>query len=240
MNNKIKLGLFLLLVSCFWSLNVKAQQEFMLNGVLFENGSKIRIALAEVGNKRNGYVVGSNDIGLFQIRAVVGDTLVVVKRGFNDLTVVVKSTKDLVLVLNRSVNMLNEVVITGESKKQTLDAIKKDFKDKGSFYGGKPPLLSYLFTPLTAFYELFGRTPRNARRFNNYYNTELQQTHVDQFFNKTLINKYTGLEGKQLDDFMINYRPDYEKAKNWNQYDGVKWITESYKKYTDTAGKKVN
>lgn len=236
MNNRIKLCFILFVTSCFWSLGLKAQQEFMLNGVLFENGTKIRIALAEVGNKRNGYVVGSNDIGLFQIRAVVGDTLVIAKRGFNDLTVVVKSTKDMVLQLNRG-NMLNEVVITGEGKKQTLDAIKKDFKDKGSFYGGKPPLLSYLFTPLTAFYELFGRTPRNARRFNNYYNTELQQTHIDQFFNKTLINKYTGLEGKALDDFMINFRPDYDKSKNWTQYDGVKWITDSYKKYSDTLGK---
>ncbi|MEE1946617.1 hypothetical protein VRU48_15935 [Pedobacter sp. KR3-3] len=237
MNNKIRLGLAFFLVSCLWSFTLKAQQEFMLNGVLFENGSKIRIALAEINNTRNGYAVGSNDIGLFQIRAMVGDTLVITKRGFNDLTVVVKSTKDMVLTLNRG-NMLNEVVITGEGKKQTLDAIKKDFKDKGSFYGGKPPLLSYIFTPITAFYELFGRTPRNARRFNNYYNTEIQQTHVDQFFNKSLITKYTGLEGQQLDDFMINYRPDYEKAKTWNQYDGIKWITESYKKYTDTLGKK--
>ncbi len=239
MNNKIRLGLAFFLISCLWSLTLKAQQEFMLNGVLFESGSKIRIALAEVSNTRNRYVVGSNDLGLFQIRAIVGDTLVITKRGFNDLTVVVRSTKDLVLTLNRG-NMLNEVVITGEGKKQTLDAIKKDFKDKGSFYGGKPPLLSYIFTPITAFYELFGRTPRNARRFNNYYNTEIQQTHVDQFFNKSLINKYTGLEGKQLDDFMINYRPDYEKTKNWNQYDGIKWITESYKKYSDTLGKKGN
>lgn len=238
MNNQTKLGFILFFVSCCWSMGLKAQQEFMLNGVLFENGTKIRIALAEVGNKRNGYVVGSNDIGLFQIRAMVGDTLVIAKRGFNDLTVVVKSTKDMVLQLNRG-NMLNEVVITGEGKKQTLDAIKKDFKNKGSFYGGKPPLLSYLFTPLTAIYELFGRTPRNARRFNNYYNTELEQTHIDQFFNKTLINKYTGLEGKALDDFMINYRPDYDKAKNWNQYDGVKWITDSYKKYSDTLGKSI-
>lgn len=236
---KIKLGFTFFIVSCLWSIGLKAQQEFMLNGVLFESGTKIRIALAEVSNTRNGYVVGSNDIGLFQIRAIVGDTLVIMKRGFNDLTVVVKSTKDLVLTLNRG-NMLNEVVITGEGKKQALDAIKKDFRDKGSFYGGKPPLLSYIFSPITAFYELFGRTPRNARRFNNYYNTEIQQTHVDQFFNKSLINKYTGLEGKQLDDFMINYRPDYEKTKNWNQYDGIKWITESYKKYSDTLGKKGN
>ncbi len=211
-----------------------AQKEFIMNGVVFNNDSKLRLALAEITNKRNNYGVGSNDIGLFQIRAEIGDTLVITKRGFSDKEIVITSTKDLVVYLNRGVT-LNEVVINGFSKKQELDAIKKDFKNKGSFYGGKPPFLSFLFTPLTALYETFGRTPKNARRFGNYYVTELQQTKVDQFFNRSLITQHTGLSGKDLDNFMINYRPDYEKVKNWNVYDGTKWIKDSFKKYSDTV-----
>lgn len=227
--------LFLFVLS---SATVFAQQEFMLNGVLLENGTKIRIALGEINNKRNHYSVGSNDMGLFQIKAAVGDTLEIIKRGFNDVQIVVASTKDVVITLNRG-NTLSEVVINGQSKKQTLDDIKRDFKNKGSFYGGKPPLLSYIFTPLTAIYELFGRTPKNARRFNNMYVSELQNNQVDELFNKFTINKNTGLEGKALEDFMINYRPDYEKAKNWTVYDATKWIKDSYKKYTDTLTKPV-
>ena len=118
-----------------------------------------------------------------------------------------------------------------------MAAIQKDFKSKGSFYAGKPPLLSYIFSPLTALYELFGRTPKNARRFNNMYVTEMQLSHVDQFFNKSIIKDNTGLEGKELENFMINYRPDYIKSKNWTEYDGIKWINDSYKKYLDTARK---
>jgi hypothetical protein len=228
--------LFLFILS---SASVFAQQEFMLNGVVFENGSKIRIALSEIYNTRNRYSVGSNDMGLFQIKSVVGDTLIISKRGFTDKTVVVTSTKDVIVNLNRDQVTLNEVVINGQNKKQTLDDLKQDFKNKGSFYGGKPPLLSYIFTPLTAIYELFGRTPKNARRFNNMYVSELQNNQVDQLFNKSTINKNTGLEGKELEDFMVNYRPDYEKAKNWTVYDATKWIKDSYKKYTDTL-KKTN
>ncbi|RZK54496.1 MAG: hypothetical protein EOO91_15815 [Pedobacter sp.] len=217
--------------------SAKAQQEFMQNGAVLENGSKIRIALAEITNLRNGYSVGSNDMGLFSIKSAIGDTLVIVKRGFNDLRVVVSSTKDIVLQLNRGGTMLSEVVINGQGKKQALDAIKRDFKDKGSFYGGKPPLLSYVLSPLTAIYELFGRTPKNARRFNKMYVSELQDSHIDQLFNKTTINKETGLTGKELEDFMVNYRPDYEKAKNWTYYDSTKWIKDSFKNYTDTLKK---
>ncbi|WP_316770511.1 hypothetical protein [Pedobacter frigiditerrae] len=227
----------LFLVS-FPFINAFAQQEFMQSGVVFENGSKIRIALAEVTNLRNGYSVGTNDMGLFSIKSAIGDTLVVIKRGFNDIRVVVSSTKDIILQLNRGGTMLSEVVINGQGKKQTLDAIKRDFKNKGSFYGGKPPILSYVLSPLTAIYELFGRTPKNARRFNKMYVSELQDSHVDQLFNKTTINKETGLTGKELEDFMVNYRPDYEKAKNWTYYDSTKWIKDSFKNYTDTLKKK--
>ncbi|MGF1922597.1 MAG: hypothetical protein ACQUHE_00345 [Bacteroidia bacterium] len=231
---RLSLFLFVLLAMLAGlSLPVFAQ-DFRLDGVVFDKESKQRIALAEVKNKRNKYSVGSNDIGIFMMKASFGDTLIITKRGFNDQEVVVKSANDLIIYLNRGIN-LNTVEIKGESKKQTLDAVKRDFKNKGSFYAGKPPFLSFLFTPLTAIYELVGRTPKNARRFSRYYATEMQQTHIDAFFNKAIISSNTGLTGKALDNFMINYRPDYEQSKNWNTYDGLKWIRESYKKYSDTA-----
>ncbi|MDO7744866.1 MAG: hypothetical protein MUP99_13880, partial [Pedobacter sp.] len=113
-----------------------------------------------------------------------------------------------------------------------------DFRNQGSFYAGKPPLLSYIFTPLTAIYELFGRTPKNAKRFGKYYNTEMQQTTIDGFFNESLIQKNTELKGKELENYMLNYRPDYEKSKNWTEYDAVKYIRDTYKQYTDTVKKK--
>lgn len=222
-----------LMISSF----VQAQGDFQLNGVVMASGSSIRIALAEITNKRSGYTVGSNDLGLFQIKAVVGDTLVVVKRDYTDKQVVVLSSRDMIVYLNLSGTMLNQVDIKGQSKKAELEGIKKDFRDKGVFYEGKPPLLSYIFTPLTALYELFGSTPKKARRFGKYYHTEMQQTEIDGFFNESLIKKNTELTGKELENFMLNYRPDYQKSKNWTEYDAVKYIRDSYKQYTDTLKK---
>jgi len=235
MNTKARF-LFTLVVVLFAINTAFAQQNFTLTGVLFEHASKNRIALAEIKNKQSGFSTGSNDIGLFTIKANTGDTLLITKRNFSDLEVVVRDAKDLVLYLNKG-TMLNEVTVTGQTKKQALDEIRKDYRGKGSFYGGKPPVLSFLFTPLTAFYELFGKTPKQARRFNRMYQTEMQDSQVDQLFNKTTINQQTGLSGKELEDFLVNYRPTYEQARNWNVYDSVKWINESYKKYSDTAGK---
>ena len=44
----------------------------------------------------------------------------------------------------------------------------------------------------------------------------------------------TGLEGKELSKFMFDYRPTYEMSKQWAMYDAVKYIRDSYKKYSDT------
>ena len=215
-----------------------AQQDFQLRGVVMVSGSSSRIALAEITNKRTGYAVGSNDLGLFQLKAAVGDTLVVIKRDYMDKEIVVLSNRDMIVYLNLSGNTLNQVDIRGQSKRADMDDIKRDFRNKGSFYGGKPPLLSYIFSPITALYELFGSTPKNARRFGKYYNTEVQQTTIDGFFNEPLIQKNTALSGKELESFMLNYRPDYSKSKNWTEYDAVKYIKDSYKQYTDTLKKK--
>jgi hypothetical protein len=218
-------------------LRVSAQQGTLITGVIKENGTVNRVGQAGIVNRKTNGVVSSNDLGMFQIRANIGDTLVVFKSDFSDAEVVVRSYKDLVVQLNKG-NMLNQVNIYGQTKKQEMDAIKKDFRDKGAFFAGKPPILSYFFSPLTAVYELFGRTPRNARRFGKYYANELQQTEIDGFFNEALIKKHTELQGKELEDFMLNYRPDYSVASKWTEYDAIKYIRDSYKKYSDTLKKK--
>jgi len=218
--------------------SVAYTQDFQLSGVVKASGSNNRIALAEITNKRTGFTVGSNDLGIFQIKAAVGDTLLLIKRDFADKQIAVLSNRDMVVYLNMSGTTLEQVDIRGQSKKAELNEIKKEFRDKGSFYAGKPPLLSYIFTPLTALYELFGSTPKKARRFGKYYATEMQQTEIDGFFNESLIQKNTELSGKELEDFMLNYRPDYSKSKNWTEYDAVKYIRDSYKQYSDTLKKK--
>lgn len=231
----------LLNVLLFWALFISAApaalaQDFLLGGAVFEKGTSNRIAGAEILNKRSGFKVVSSDFGLFQIKAMAGDTLLVIKREFSDAEVAVTGSKDMIVYLVRG-RMLQQVDITGQSKKQELQDIKREYRNKGSFYQGKPPFLSFLFKPLTAVYELLGKTPKNARRFGRYYETEMQQTLIDGFFNEYLIQNNTDLKGADLENFMLNYRPEYDKAKNWAQYDAIKYIRDSYKNYTDTLKK---
>lgn len=224
----------------FWASGsvAQTQQGFVVRGVIKEKEGEQRVSEARVLNQRTGLAVLSSSLGIFEISAILGDTILVMKSGFSDFSAAVNTSKiDMIILLDRD-RTLKQVDIIGQSKKSELNDIKREFKNKGSFHQGKPPFLSFLFTPLTALYELIGRTPKNARRFGKYYETEMQQTQIDGFFNESLIRANTDLKGAELEKFMLDYRPEYEKAKNWNQYDAIKYIKDSNKKYTDTLNKK--
>ncbi|MGY4383248.1 hypothetical protein ACVWYN_000267 [Pedobacter sp. UYP24] len=213
-----------------------AQQEFQLKGAILELGTTNRVVAAQVYNKRTTFTSTTNPLGLFEIKAAVGDTLFIYANEFSDSSIVVTSSMNLLIKLKRG-TMLKEVKIIEQSKKQELTDMKQEYRNKGSFYSGKPPLLSFFFKPLTALYETFGRTPKNARRFGKYYQTEMQQTLIDGFFNETIIQENTDLKGSELEDFMINYRPKFEKAQYWARYDAIKYIKESYKTFKQNPKK---
>lgn len=232
-------NILLTLMVCFTAITpIYAQQDFILKGVLMELGNNSRVVGGQLYNKRTTYTTSTNSLGIFEIKAAIGDTIQIYQREYSDSTIIVSAATDLIIKLRRS-QMLREVNINGIAKKQELTDMKQEYRNKGAFYSGKPPVLSFLFKPLTALYETFGRTPKNARRFGRYYETEMQQTLIDGLFNETIIQENTDLKGDDLENFMINYRPEYEKAQNWARYDAIKYIKEAYKTFKEAA-KKTN
>lgn len=230
--------LFLLLLFPIISLCYTANaQDFIVKGVIFEKGANVRIAIANVTNVRNRIGVTSNDLGMFQIRASVGDTLLIDKANMNDQRIVITSHQDILIYLVRATTMLNEVTVIGSTKKSDLAEIKKEFQNKGVYNGGKSSFLSAIFNPLNGLYNLVGRDPKNARRFGRYADNEIKQSQIDVYFNPTIIKNNTELRGDTLEKYMVDYRPEFQKAQYWNSYDYIKYIKESSKKFTDTLGK---
>ncbi|MXV50060.1 hypothetical protein GS399_03680 [Pedobacter sp. HMF7647] len=218
------------------SLSLHAQ-DFEQAGAVMAKGSGTRLAEVSVRNLRTGQYALTNDFGIFRINVSVRDTLLFRKKDYADQKVAVTSTKDMVVQMAPGI-MLNEVTVTAKSKKQEMQEVLDDYRKKGVYYNGKPPFLSYLFKPLTALYELIGKTPGQARRFNKYYGTELQQTEIDRKFNKSVVMQYANLPDEKISDFMTLYRPSYETAQYWNEYDVITYIkksSEDYKKKGEPA-----
>lgn len=217
------------LIACFFQMTATSQE--ILRGVVQEKDSPKRVAEATVTNLRTLKKAISSNLGQFGIEAKIGDTLLVTKFGYTSTYQQVASANDIVLRLNPTIE-LETVTITGKTRKEELQETMNDYRRQGVFNEGKKPsALQYLASPLTALYERFGRTPGNARRFRNYMGRELEENEVDKKFNKYNVAEITGLEGDDLINFMSWYRPTFEEAQYWNEYDIRNYLKNSLEKF---------
>jgi len=229
--------LFFLSLSFLLASKSVNAQAIVSKGVVFEKGTDIRIGLAVVTNMRTNQGVGTNDMGFFQIAAQIGDTLLVQKRKFDNQLIIIKSKSDFVVNLIRADMLLDDVTIKAENKQEILWAVKLEHRKKTYFYGKNRSPLHYIRYPIAAIMELFSAERKRARRFDRYYDRELKEQEVDRFFNLSLVKRNTSLTGKQLELFMVNYRPKHTQIKNWNIYDAAGYIRKSAQQYLDTLNK---
>lgn len=226
-------SIFAFIVIIFWNtLPVSAQDS--VQGLLMEKSGSSRIANVSVMNKRTGARSSSNELGLFRIAGATGDTLVFSKAGYVDILKPLLSMTDLVLQMTRVIE-LAEVKVVGQSKQEELQEFKDQYRKKGSYYSGKPPLLSYFFQPLTALYELVGKTPNQAKRFNLFYIKEMEQSEIDRRFNPAFVAKITGLTDPDLKNFMVIYRPGYENLSTMGEYALINYINRSLENFNKSG-----
>jgi len=227
---------FLLMI--IWTCNfsaVFAQQTFLLKGVLFQKQTGQRVANAWVINLKQNVTVASDDLGVFNIKAAVGDTLKISKKDYNEYFFTVVNQQDIVLQLS-PVIQLNEVKVVGQTKKQELDEVMRQYRSQGVFYNGKPPALSLLTSPLTGLHELFGKAPKQAKHFQEFSKNEIEQVKVDKRFNKNLIRQVTDLREEQIQPFMDSYRPSFDQISAWNDYDLIDYVKKSAQGFKEGKG----
>ena len=217
--------------------SLKAQEK--LQGIVLEKGTPKRVDEATITNRRTLEKAISNSEGGFVITAKVGDTLIVTKYAYSSEYYRIVQAKNITLSLNPTIE-LQTVTVTGKTRKEELQDVLEDYKKQGIYSVGKPKALSYIFNPLSALYGAFGKTAKNARRFNTYAQHEIEETEVDKKFNKYNVAEITGLEGNDLLNFMSLYRPTYDECKYWNEYDIRNYLKASLERFERNARPKAD
>jgi hypothetical protein len=229
---------FILFIACCLPFILHAQQRTDVKGFLLKDKTTDRIAQALITNLKTQTIMMSDELGIFSIKAAPGDTLLFNKKGYALHKQVVVNTTDMVVYLQpQQVIELDEVQIKGLTKRQELFGVMQTYRSKGVYYNGKPPALSFLVSPLTGFYELFGKTPGQARRFANFTRTELQLNEVDRRYNKAFVMKTTGLPEDEAQKFMDYYKPSYEDIRAWNDYELIKRVKRQFEYYKKNKDK---
>ncbi|MBE8722138.1 hypothetical protein [Sphingobacterium pedocola] len=230
-NVKAVYCLFVLLIAL---IEVRAQETEMpsLSGLVLDKGNGSRIADVNVVNLRTKKRAITSSYGVFYIEASVGDSLSLTKTGFGSIKTVIYTMEDLLLEMQSGIH-LETVVVSRRSREQEMSDILRDYEKKGIYNGGKNSVGTYVGSPATALYNLFGREAKNMKRFGKFMDREVDELQVDRIFSKAKIAEITGLSGDDLQNFMDLYRPSLSMAQNWGQYDLLDYVNRSLKSWNE-------
>ncbi|MBU0696269.1 MAG: hypothetical protein KKE39_07045 [Bacteroidetes bacterium] len=201
-----------------------------MKGLIFKKGTSQRLSKVTIENKQSKIKSESDEFGNFTITVNLADTLHFYRYGLQDAYMVISKKQNLIIYMSESL-ILKEVVVKEKTKQQEQKEILDDFRGKGVFYNGKPPLLAYIFTPLTALNELIGKDANNARRFGNYISRENAESEVDRHFNDAVIKKAIPIKDENLVEFKYLYRPKPGDVIYRNGYDDMKYVKDCFQKY---------
>ncbi|HUH20069.1 MAG TPA: hypothetical protein VL047_12675 [Albibacterium sp.] len=225
--------LILILFCIFCSGLLFAQQG--TDGIVYDQSTKQRIAKVYIYNTNSDTGVFSNLRGEFHLEVSSGDVLVAAVDGYFPDTLTVKDEAAILIYLERSSTFLREVTIVARrSPEELLEERKRDYNtayskgDPGSLFsvGSSGAGLS-----IGALYSLLSKEGKNARYLQEIIERDYQNDVIDYRFTPELVAKLTGLRDKDLDDFMMQYRPSYYFILASNDYSLALYIRSSYQDY---------
>jgi hypothetical protein len=212
---------------CF-VVNASAQKLFAVKGVIFKKNSPVTISFASISNlSRKIPDVLSDDLGGFSIQAAIGDTLLFKKNEYSPEMLVVLKYSDQSIYMQPVIH-LDQVTIKETSKRQELMDALDNYKKKGQYNSLHPGVLSVINSPISGLYDLFGKAPGQARKFQKFSQEEIERLEMAKRYNRALVKKTTNITDEDLELFMANFQPHYDDIKVWSDYDILTYIKRSY------------
>lgn len=238
---KFYLALSTLIVLMIFSYaRALAQTAGQIRGVIFQDGTKARIAEVEVRNLRSGQVLLSDRLGLFDLKGLKGDTLQFERTGFLTLKLAVQELGNLSVRLKLS-NQLNEVKITAQLASKSFSETSTAYsKEKGIFYDGRPPI--WLLNPingkpLTFFYELLSKNGRRVKRLNQLAKQAAEAEEIAIYFNDRIVRQTVTIDTAELEAYKLLYTPKIDQLKKWSVYQRNSYIKTSFEQFEQSKSK---
>ncbi|KGE14214.1 hypothetical protein [Sphingobacterium deserti] len=208
------------------TVEMASAQSTGISGIVVAKGGSIRLAEVNVQNLRTNRRAQTNTFGVFILEASVGDSLSFSKTGYGPVKTVIQTAEDILIEMQEGLT-IETVVVNRMSKEAEMRDMLDDYAKKGVYNGGKNTVGTYLGSPATALYNLFGKDAKNAKRFAKIMDRELEESRVDRVFNKSSVGSLTSLEGDELQSFMDLYRPSFSLVERWGQYDFMNYVKTS-------------
>ncbi|MDE3252901.1 MAG: hypothetical protein KGO92_08840 [Bacteroidota bacterium] len=228
-------GSFVLLLVFFLA---HAQKPVYRYGYLKDSATQEPIVLASVTNLNTKTTVMTSKTGRFRIELKENEILsfAAVDYHFDTIHYTGKYiTEDtLSLFLTSLTHSLGNVTVSGRRfSRYQLDSMERrsDFLHVVSY---KIPTVSQANSGagIALNIDHFSRHERNKRKAWAFFEANEEEAYINYRFPAALVAKYSGLKNEQLQDFMQQYRPDYNwLRKNTTEEDVLYYINEKLKSY---------
>jgi hypothetical protein len=219
-------------IGCCCAIHANAQ--FFVTGTVYDS-SKINLVEGVKVVSTSGVFAMTDSLGRYSIRVNETDSISFVFRNKPTQKFDVASMSDpsrfnisLHITVKGKYSTLSEVIVRTKSYREDSLENRKDYADifaykKPGFHTDISPS-GVVGADLDELINIF-RFKRNKqlKAFQRRLEFQEQEKYITYRFNKTVVKRITGLDGEQLDAFIIKYRPTYELVSNadevaMNQY----------------------
>ena len=239
----LTMRLWLMLLFCglcckaFTQDKIAHTQEGQIEGVVYDNDTRDRVARVNIINATTGKSFYNNLKGEFKIDAKTGDQLVFIRQEYWTDTILVKNNANLVVSLRRLAIPLRGVTIR-DSLSNPLRRFAANKREFSKAYG-PDAYNDVLSTPsrggaglsIDAIYNSLSKSGRNAQHLQGVIQGDYQQNVIDYRFTRTYVGNITKLKNQELIDFMQKYRPSYYLVTTASEYEFITSIRNNLKRY---------
>ena len=229
---------FLLLSVC-----ASAQQEVMIRGAVYDSSRLVSIPMVRV-RSTGGAVAYTDSVGHYSIFVNPRDSIAFDYKGKSTSLFPVRDIRypqgfdiSLQVTVADRYRTLKEVIVIGKSYRQDSIENRERYRKAFEYDGGLTinsggGMMGGAGLDPNSLINLFRfRRNKSMKSLQSRLLSEEAEKFVNYRFTKNMVKNLTGLEGGDLDRFMVVYRPSYEFAATTTDYQFYQYILDASRLY---------
>ena len=229
MKNGLSLLVLLLLATAS-----RAQSPIWITGKVYDSTRMVAIPFVKVTSTQ-GVITFTDSIGRYGLTVDKKDSIHFTYRGKSTNYFPVSSIRypagfdiSLQVTVQDRYQTLKEVVVIGKSYKQDSLENREKYKRVFEFENSGLQITSQgNLDPISLINAFKFRRNKTMRNFRNRLIEEEQEKFVSSRFTKSLVKQITGLNDRELDRFMLLWRPPYELVAFSEEYEFHQYILDA-------------
>ncbi|WP_131538628.1 carboxypeptidase-like regulatory domain-containing protein [Pedobacter nototheniae] len=224
--------MYKLIVFFFFALPVGVFAQTVTTGTIFDySNKKLSLPGVSVKNLTNKKSTSTNNAGKYTISANVGDLIEFSLVGYHTDTLYLTNLLNRTIYLPTKSNNLNDVNIQAVRLNKSLVNIKDPLAEKYTLLSTGGNLDRKKMTDKVGGLGLnlgYGKYKRQQRKEADLEEKERYQEEIDDNFNEKTVSEMTKLEGQDLKNFLLIYRPSVEAVKAERPYRYQYYISRAF------------